>query len=381
LSERRKPRGSRALTGVHLAILLAAALFSASPAGGAETHFGMNRVNLAWMPPPARQKILDAMADHGIDLVRLSLTPPFEASIDALRIANQNGMRILLEIPLSNKDFYPSDAVKRSGQGRIWDIYRLSEIDPNAFRQVFRDALRRIESLGITLLAVQLGNELNLAGYNGDLHVYARDNLRTARSRAELTNRSAFERGIEKYVAILQIVREEIEDSSVNRQAKIVSAGISDMGVADADRRGMERLDAKEFMTIVQAAGIENHIDAYGVHVYPSHKGSKEARGAHVRSILSFCDASSKGKPCWITEWGIANPSERCPLNDKNREEVIREVRSRFEPLIRNGRLSMVFYFDWDSDTPYSVWRCNTLTPAGKAAVVPAYGLPGTTSD
>lgn len=361
-------------TGICAAFLLAAGLFSASPADGQETRFGMNRVNLAWVPPPARQQILDAMADHGIDLVRLSLTPPFEASIDALRLAHHNGMRILLEVPLSNRDFYPADAVKRSGHGRIWDIHRLSDIDPETFRLAFRDALQRIDALGITLLAVQPGNELNLGGYNGDLHVYARDNMRTARTHAELTNRSAFERGIEKYVAILQIVRKEIEGSSASRQAKIISAGISDMGGAAADERGMERVDAGEFVAILRAAGIEKHIDAYGVHMYPSHVQSADARRRHVSSVLSVCKAPPHGKPCWITEWGIANISDQCPLPDGDREEVIREVRDLFKPLIDQERLSLAFYFDWDSDTPYSVWRCATLTPAGIAAISPALG-------
>jgi hypothetical protein len=357
-----------------VALLLVAGLLPASPAGGGDARFGMNRVNLAWVPPPARQQILDAMADHGVDLVRLSLTPPIEASLDALRIAHQNGMRILLEIPLSNSAFYPPHTAKRSGHGRIWDIHRLSDIDPEAFRLVFRTALQRIDELEIGLIAVQPGNELNLGAYNGDLHVYAHTGHRTARSRAELTNRAAFERGIEKYVTIMQIVREEVENSPTSRHAQVISAGTSDMGLADADARGMERLDANEFLDIIRTAGIEDHIDAYGVHIYPSHASSQEARRGHVDSVLSRCEAPPRGKPCWITEWGVANTSEFCPLNDGPREHVVHEVRRLFEPLIRNGRISKAFYFDWDSNTPYSVWRCDTLTPAGKAALAPASG-------
>lgn len=384
-----RPSVSGTVTIVFALIVLAAGLFCAKLVAGDEPqlrprfgpYFGMNRVNLAWVPPTAQQQILDAMTDHGIDLVRLSLTPPFDASIGALRAAHRNGMHILLEIPLSNEDFYPSNAGKRSGHGRIWDIHRLSDIDPAAFRLAFREAMQRIDALGITLLAVQPGNELNLGGYNGDLHVYARDNMRTARTRAELTNRSAFERGIEKYVAILQIVREEIEDSSASRQAKIISAGISDMGGAAADERGIERLDAGEFVAILRAADIEKHIDAYGVHVYPSQEWSADARRRHVSAILSVCKAPPHGKPCWITEWGIANVSDRCPLPDGDREGVIREIRDLFKSLIDQERLSLAFYFDWDSDTPYSVWRCATLTPAGIAAISPTSGSVGAEAD
>lgn len=373
MRKRERPGRGSALTWIAAAVL-AAALLPAAPVSGEESRFGMNRVNLAWASPFARQQILDAMASHGIDLVRLSLTPPFDASLDALRIAHERGMRILLEIPLGNERFYPPHAAKRSGHGRIWDIHRLSEIDPQAFHLAFRDALRRIDAHGIGLLAVQPGNELNIGGYNGDLHVYARGNMRTARSRAELTNRAAFHRGIEKYVTILRIVRDELDNSQINRQAKIISAGISDMSAVHADERGMERIAADEFIGILRAAGIENHIDAFGLHVYPNQGQSSETRRRHLGAILSLCQTPPEGKPCWISEWGIANTSDQCPLNDEHRAHVIREVRELLEGMIRDERLSRAFYFDWDSATPYSVWRCETLTQAGVAAIAPARG-------
>lgn len=354
-----------------LAVLLATTLLSASHARGEEPRFGMNRVNLAWEAAPTRQQIIEDMARHGVDLVRLSLTPPFEASIDALRIAHQHRMRILLEIPLSNERFYPPATLKRSGHGRIWDIHRLSDIDPAAFRDAFRHALKRIDAFGITLIAVQPGNELNLGGYNGDLHVYAVEERRTTVSRGKPASRAAFRRGMGKYREILQIVRAELDSSPVNRQAKIVSAGVSDIGFDDAHSRGMEHIPVSEFIGILQTAGIADHIDAFGVHVYSSHTSSKATRQSHVRSVLSFCQTSPKGKPCWITEWGVANTSDRCPLHDGPRETVIQEVRELLDPLMREKRLAKAFYFDWDSNTPYSVWRCGTLSPAGIAAVAP----------
>lgn len=35
-------------------------------------------------------------------------------------------------------------------------------------------------------------------------------------------------------------------------------------------------------------------------------------------------------------------------------------------------RLEAAFYYDWDTQPAYSVWRCGALSPAGAAAIAPA---------
>ena len=355
---------------------LAASLIGSWAAHANEPRFGINRVNLAWASPDARRQILDDMAAAGVKIVRLSLTPPVEKSLDAVRIAHQHGMRILLEIPLSNKAFYPPGTEKRPGFGRVWDIYRLSDIDPDKFRPIIRAAFRRIDELGITLDAVQPGNEINWGGYNGDLTVYPKANIRTARSLSDVKNRPGLEKGADKYVLVTKIVREELEATQRNRKAKVVSAGLSDMPAEYADKRGIERLDSIEFMEILRARGIDDHIDAYGVHLYPSIGASPELRRQHIEAAMSFCAAPERGKPCWITEWGVANTSNTCPTDDAKREQVVHEIRGVFEEFMRVGRLSTALYFDWDSKTPYSVWRCDALTSAGRAAVAPSSTVP-----
>jgi hypothetical protein len=343
-----------------------------APALADELRFGMNRVNLAWLSPGDRRRVVSDMAANGVKLVRLSLTPPVDESINAVSIAHEHDMRILLEIPLGNKDFYPVEIRKRSGLARIWDMYRLSDIDLQAFRAVFSAALQRIDKLGIALLAIEPGNEINLGAYNGDLSIYPHSNVHTARSLAEVQDRRAFETGIDKYVMITRIVREELSATTSNREAKIISAGLSDMSAELADRRGIERLEPAEVMQLLQARGIEEFIDAYGIHFYPNSHEPQDALQRHSEAAMSFCATAERGKPCWLTEWGVANLSQVCPLDDGERERIVLEVRSMFEKLMQAGRLATAFYFDWDSKTPYSTWRCSNLTPAGRAAIAPA---------
>jgi len=365
-------RRSAAKPSTAAVAFLVASLIGSSATFADEPRFGVNRVNLAWVSSDARRQILDQMAAAGVKFVRLSLTPPFEESLDAVRIAHERGMRVLLEISLSNKDFYPPGAKRRPGFGRVWDMYRLSDIDPEKFRTVLRAAFRRIDELGVALDAVQPGNEINWGGYNGDLAVYPKANVRTARSLNDVNNRSSLERGADKYVLIARIVREELAATQNSKQAKVVSAGLSDMPAEFADKRGIERLDSTEFAEILRARGIEDYIDAYGVHLYPSVSASPKVRRQHIESAMSFCAAPENGKSCWVTEWGVANTSNVCPPDDTGREQVVHELREVFEEFMHAKRLSAALYFDWDSKTPYSVWRCDALTPAGRAAVVPS---------
>lgn len=368
---------------VALAVFSAAYLGFAPPLSSDEPRFGINRVNIAWLSASERRERLDDMAAAGVALVRLSLSEPYAASFDALRIADAHGMRILLEIPLTRGDFVRAGAQRRSGQGRAWDVYGLSDIELATFRNKLRKALRTIDSLGISLAAIELGNEINWAPFNGDLHVHPEPGVRTARSVSELQDRYTFERGLDTYVMLTAITRYELRGTRHNREAQIISAGLSDISASLADRHGLERLDAADVIEMLRARGIDPFVDAYGMHLYPDADGTEEARERRILSLLSFCRQSQRqqqgqglGRPCSITEWGLPNTSDACPLDDERRARTVAHVREVFEALMVADRLTTAYYYDWDSETPYSVWRCGRLTAAGRAAVIPAEPAP-----
>lgn len=360
--------------GVRFSLTLSAvlaAVLCATPSGASvDARFGVNRVNLAWLPAAERENLLDEMAKNGIVSVRLSLTKPIDASIDALRVAHEKGLAILLEIPLSNPAYFPQGTKPRSGHGRIWDMYRLSDISPDQFRSVFGDALRKIDQLGIPLVAIEPGNEINWGAYNGDLEVKAKAKTRTARSLADVGDPQSVEQGAANYVQLLKVVREELASTKFSKDAKVVSAGLSDIPLADADRRGIDSIDPSTFTALLRKHGLDSAVDGYGIHIYPGSGGSALVREKHVDQALSICGSQPGGKPCWITEWGFSNTSKTCPADDSSREHLVRAARNEFEELMKTGRVAAAYYFDWDA-TPYGVWRCGGLSPAGKTAVMP----------
>jgi hypothetical protein len=337
------------------------------PPAVAEERIGVNRVNLAWLSRADQERILKEIAASGITHVRLSLSRPMEKSIDAVEIADRLGLKILLEIQLGNKDYYPRNATPRTGFGRIWDVLRLSDLDLDIYRAQLRSALRRIDGMGIRIDAVEPGNEINYSAYNGDLAVYEEPGRRTPRNVSEVADRKAFDRGLEAYVGAVRITREELRETAHSRDALLISAGLSDIGTGEADSRGMERLDPGEFISLLQQRGIDPLVDGYGIHLYPGRKNDA-ALARYVTAVLDFCKPAGVGRPCWVTEWGIANTARSCPLDDREREAAIRAVRRSFETLMGEGRLNAAFYYDWDTQPVYSVWRCGVLSPAGIAA-------------
>ncbi|UAX97710.1 glycoside hydrolase [Ensifer adhaerens] len=337
---------------------------------GAAARYGVNRLNLAWLDRADQERVLKEIADSGVTHVRLSLSRPVDKSIEAVGIASRLGLHILLEIQLSNKSYY-GDAVRpRSGQERIWDINRLSDLDLDRYRLGLRDALARLDALGVRLDAVEPGNEINLAGYNGDLAVYRKPGLQTPRTVADLKDRAAFEEGLDRYIKALKITRDEMRKSASSSSAAIVSAGLSDMGAKEADRQGMERLDPAEVIALLRARGMDELVDAYGIHIYPARK-DPEAIKPIVTRLLDFCKPSASGRPCWVTEWGIANTARSCPVDDRQREGAMTAMRTVFSEFAKAKRLDAAYYYDWDTQQSYRLWRCGTLSPAGALAIAP----------
>jgi len=329
-------------------------------------RMGVNRLNLAWLPRDDQQRVLEDIAASGVTHVRLSLSRPVDKSIEALAIADNLGLRILLEIQLSNRSYYPERARPRPGFGRIWDIYRLSDLDLDLYRKNLREAVRRIDGLGIRLEAIEPGNEINHAAYNGDLLVYREPGRRTPRQIDDLAASAEFERGLNKYIRVLEISRDEMRSTVHSRYAAVISAGLSDMSAREADSRGMERLDPGEVVALLRRKGIDRFVEAYGIHLYPG-RIQADALEARVTSLLDFCEPAGSGRPCWVTEWGIANKARSCPVDDRQREAMVHAMRAIFGELMDVKRLAAAFYYDWDTESSYSLWRCGKLSPAGAA--------------
>jgi hypothetical protein len=336
---------------------------------GSNLFDGVNNVHLGWQTPEQQKEVVDEMSRSGVNSVRVSLAPPYDRSIESLDLLSRKGLSILLVVELAWPNLVARDAAPRPGRGAIHAAVPLSHLDSDFFREQFGTLWREIERRHIGLLAIELGNEINWAAFNGDLALlppHGRPRQSAPRSTA-LINRPAYLLGLKRYVAALTIV-EQFRDTSVyNRDTKIISAGLASMSADFAADIGAEYIDTNETLDILKTYGLDSLVDGYGLHSYPEVKATPAQRNRELEALLSPCADGLRGHPCWLTEWGIAQPKLTCPSGESTRAPLIREMRERIATFAQQRRIAGAYYFAWHGEPKaYALWRCGELTESGK---------------
>jgi hypothetical protein len=342
---------------------------SASAAQSLDVYRGVNETHLGWKTPEEREKIIDDMRQASVGSVRVDLGAPFDKSIDSLDLLTRKGLSILLIVGFSEPPLVARDATRRPGRGSIWSVAPLSQLDPEFFREKFGSLWREIEQRRIRLAAIEAGNEINWAAFNGDLGLLPPQGQppQGAPGSVALRDRAAYLLGLRRYVAAVAIIKQFRDASANNRDAKIVSAGLASMPATFAANIGAEYVDTNETLDILKADGLDAVVDGYGVHAYPNVSQTLSQRTRDFEDLLRPCPAGGRGRPCWLTEWGVRQPNLACPSDESKRVPLIREMLERIAANVRQKRIGASYYYDWDDKpTEYAVWRCGGLTEAGK---------------
>jgi len=337
-----------------------------------EAAIGVNVINPYALSASEQDAMLDAIHSSGVSVIRASITLD-DKGVDYAERAWKHGIRI--EWPIYHFGGYDPF-------GKV----PLSAADPNQFRATFQPILDRLEAKGIVGAAFELGNEINLSGTNPE---FAKPAGRARQlSLADLENDPEGQhvaQGFRQYLKLLAVLKDIRDHSKLNGQTPITTAGLGTYDQDDGFLPGWAKGDIVGIHTTLsymRAHGLDNLVDAYGVHIYPDTKhNSVDApalrKDRTARYDLADCRApgTSDGKPCWITEWGIDNTTTFCPIDDIQRGQFVQEIRNDFQPYIRQGTVAGLLYFAWNS-TPgassimaSSVWRCGALTNAGKLAL------------
>jgi hypothetical protein len=259
-----------------------------------------------------------------------------------------------------------------------WSDAPLSGADPQGFTEWLKPVLNQLEAAGVRLTAMELGNEINTSGYNGDIPMPGTGRVLGL---ADLNNPKdpegpAIAAGFRNYLRVMAALKELRDQSKVNKKTPVILAGLADWGLPSPKawdkNAGVSLPDTIDFL---RQNGLDKLVDGYGVHVYPTgdSKASVAARVSELekKKIFSEC---RHGKPCWLTEWGIAN-NQSCPIDDSKRTQAITAERSALSEFVQQERLAAIVYYTWSGTPgkvdPMGVFRCGALTGAGKAAIRP----------
>jgi hypothetical protein len=366
-----------------LAALLGCLLLplGASEAQAEDVEVGVNLVNAPYNLSVAEQEaILTEMQRDGVRYIR-SAIPLSDAGIAYAERVYAHGIKILL----LGGVHYTGVAwpVPPAGFNGLWGSPGLSYADPERLRADVQAAFAKLEEKGIVLAGIEVGNEINWAGFNADFPLPGQGKVFVENDLKNDPEGQLIAKGLVLYVKSVAVVKEVRDHTQLNQHIPIISAGLADMDNG-AHRITWIKADAVgpgAALNFMRANGLDDYVDAYSLHFYPT-QGSTADRLLHLKQNgLEQCQPAGHkgGKPCWITEWGFNNTGvgDACPVDDSPRVAVVQEIRGQFNQLARQGRLRGLFYYTWQGnirapkEDRASAFRCGGLTASGRAAIAP----------
>jgi len=330
---------------------------------------GVNVYDEGVISQAAQDAEIKRLADSGVKTIRTSLSAK---SAYFITQAFHHGIGSVVIV-------YPSYGGTAKPQGR-WSRVPLSAANPKEFTAWLTPLLDQLEASGVRLTALELGNELNTSGSNADLpdpgsgRVLGISDLNNPKD----AEGHAVAAGYRDYLKIMAALKDLRDHSRLNKATPILSGVSGDWGLPSAkswDKKlGVSVPDSIEFL---RRNGMDKLVDGYAVHVYPSGDPSKtvSARIAELEQKKIFAECGQGAKVCWLTEWGISNSDQSCPINDEKRAQVIQAEREAFQQYVNQEQLAAVIYYTWSGVPgtldPMSIYRCGAVTVAGKAALSP----------
>ena len=89
-----------------------------------------------------------------------------------------------------------------------------------------------MESLGITFAALELGNEINWAAFNGEFPIPGQGRVFGLEDLARDPEARQIAEGYRAYLRTLSVLKDIRDRSRLNRQTPVLSAGLADPGLA-----------------------------------------------------------------------------------------------------------------------------------------------------
>lgn len=327
---------------------------------------GVNRTNLAWTAN--WRPIIDQITAHHVTSIRLTLNQPIERAADIVAYAQNHGLRVLVNVGLSVGDYYDPAALPRPGRGIIRPVRRLSDLDIDRYRNVLRQFLAALDQRNAFLAALEVGNEINWADFNGDFPVGDEGKIFDEQSIDLTAEREHILEGFRKYRLSLETSRELLRASSAGKKALLVSAGLYAPSPWTLKSNG-SALTLPATKAIFERFGIMQAVDAMAVHVYPPREVAAGAifpkMLAAVKSTTQICGVRGAGKPCFITEWGFQNLEATAERDDRARLALFQSFERVLSCLDRSQDIRGAYLFSWDESPRYSVWRNGRLLDGG----------------
>jgi hypothetical protein len=357
-------------------LMLAAA--GAQVATAATLTTGVNLPNATRAGPADRAAVIAQLKTAGVRTVRFPFgTDPGDIAYAAQLYAQG------IKVDMIVSPQYPPNAPTRPPypeDPHMYPGHPLSSADPALSKVYYEALMARLDASGVVLESFELGNEINWSAFNDDIPLPGEGKIFGLEDLSRDPEGQQIARSFIRYLQILAALKEARDHSKLNRNTPIVSAGLSPTGRPRlTPGKKEDGVSIEATIQFLRANGLDKLVDGYGLHFYPWQRTTQETDMNLQNNVVAVCQpaGSGAGKPCWITEWGVVNPSAACPLDESPRLPLVEHMMDVFRGMARQGRIQAEFYYSWNTDPwtkredPITVFRCGSVTQAGRVALTP----------
>jgi hypothetical protein len=353
------------LAGGLIAASLTVTLVHAAASEQAAFTTGVAAANIAWSKPSAITETMTGIAAAGFGSVRIGLKNPVAGTFLALEEAKRAGLDVLVTVPLIDGAVATQGAEPRARTKHFFPAFGLTQIDPQRYDARLRLLLERIVEEDLPVIGLQIGNELNWSGYNGDLALKPDGAVISDAAAWPAADRARFEQGVDTYVAIVEHTRSLLQADPRLHHVKLVSSGLADINSAFIRRVGASYVDPALVYDAFAKRGLFELVDAVGIHLYEPLRNVAymNDRAGMIAAQLAPCgEPAFAERPCWITEYGAALPVEDCAQQDARRISLMQPLLEHLARPENARRVPLGFYYDWNLDAGFSLLRCGRPT-------------------
>jgi hypothetical protein len=347
------------------------ALLLAMPAAASEEGFitGVAAANIAWSKPDAIRSTMREIAAAGFGSVRIGFKNPVEGTFRALDEANDAGLAVLVTVPLIDGAVATPGAEPRPKNRHFFAAYGLSQIDLARFDARLAILLRQIAEHDLPVIGLEIGNEPNWSGYNGDLPVRYGGQVVDSPAAWSSETRQRVARGLDLYAAAIGSARQMLAADPRLSHIRLLTAGLADINTEFIRRVGATYVIPEAFNAWLVERGLFSKVDAIGIHLYEPLRAARIAgdRNQMIARQLADCGREAfASRPCWITEYGAALPEQECAAEDSRRIALMRPLFDYLDRPENAVRVPIGFYYDWSEDAGFSLKRCGRPTELTK---------------
>jgi hypothetical protein len=357
-------------------------LFAPSMAHAQDVVRGVDFVHPLQFSEPEQEAALAGVAAAGVRMIRVGM---YQQDLDKNVAFIQRAHAHNLAVDLILHGVYPPGAPQRPYRAKefpgMWGGPRISALSPELSQQYFQALLDKLDAAGITLAALELENEINMAGNNPDFSLPGEGRVLGLNDLSHDPEGQQVAKGYLQYLKVLAVLKQVRDHSKLNKHAPLLPTSLVE--IVDEGSwptpKSYDGVSVGATMAFMRAHGLDALVDAYNLHTYPwaDHPGDKASAIHRARRLTALmqpvCAAAGAavGKPCWITEWGFSYDSKACPGDEAAHDELVREMMGDFTQWVRERRLTGLIYYSWTGDPQFDVDRCGSLSQSGKAAIAP----------